>query len=96
LRTIKKLIKVTLLFSLLLTEHVVSAAEPIDTDGPDFVESSEVIGKDRFQYEADFLSQRDNRASNTIKTTSTPLLIKYGISDNTEVRLETEGYILNH
>ena len=95
MRTIKKLIKVTLLFSLLLTEHVVSAAEPIDTDGPDFVESSEVIGKDRFQYEADFLSQRDNRASNTIKTTSTPLLIKYGISDNTEVRLETEGYILN-
>jgi hypothetical protein len=84
---------VTLCIASSFAENFVFAAVPIDTDGPDFVESSEVIGKNRFQYEADFLSQRDTRASTTVNTTSTPTLIKYGISETTEVRIETEGYI---
>lgn len=70
----------------------VLAEEPIDADGPDFVESSEVIGKHRFQYEADLVSQRDQRTQPIIQTTSTPALLKYGITDTIELRVQTDGY----
>ena len=69
------------------------AAGPIDTDGPDFVESSEVVGEARFQYEADVMSERDHRNSLRLTRTSTPTLLKYGITDAIEIRLESEGYI---
>jgi hypothetical protein len=96
LRIVQKLIVVAVLFfALLPAEHMAFAAEPIDADGPDFVESSEVIGKNRFQYEADLLSQRDQRTPTVIQTTSTPTLLKYGITDTIELRLQTEGYIRN-
>ena len=58
------------------TDQSALAVEPIDADGPDFVESSEVIGKNRFQYEADLVSQRDQRTQPVIQTTSTPALAK--------------------
>jgi len=73
-------------------ESALLAAEPIDTDGPDFVESSEVVGKGRFQYEADLQLQR-NRGTFANDTTSTPLLLKYGITEQVELRMETEGRI---
>mgnify|MGYP003353933713 FL=1 len=38
-----------------------SAPAVIDTDGPDFVESSEVVGKGRFQFESDVMAERDRR-----------------------------------
>jgi hypothetical protein len=75
------------------TVHTAIAAEPIDADGPDFVESSEVIGKNRFQYEADALFEQDRRAPVAIQTSSTPILLKYGITDTIELRVQTEGYI---
>jgi len=59
------------------------AADPIDTDGPDFVESSEVVGKGRAQFEADLVRSG--------ATTSTPTLLRYGIADKLELRLETES-----
>lgn len=59
------------------------AADPIDTDGPDFVESSEVVGKGRAQFEADLLRSG--------ATTSTPTLLRYGVADTLELRLETES-----
>ena len=37
------------------------AREAIDTDGPDFVESSEVVPQGQFQYEVDLVSVRDRR-----------------------------------
>ena len=43
------------LLALLCFRQSAFAEEPIDTDGPDFVDSSEAIGKNRFQYEAEAL-----------------------------------------
>jgi hypothetical protein len=59
--------------------------EPIDTDGPDFVESSEVVPKGHFQYEIDFTSVGSEF--------STPALLKYGAANNIELRVAPEGYV---
>lgn len=80
-------------FALLLTSLPAWAAGPIDTDGPDFVESSEVVGNARFQYEAELTQERDRRVQPSRTTTATPTLLKYGITDAVELRLQTEGYI---
>ena len=68
------------------------AAGPIDTDGPDFVDSSEVVGKNRFQFEADLVADRNRRDPAHRRTISTPTLLKYGITDSLELRLDTAGW----
>jgi hypothetical protein len=69
------------------------AEEPIDTDGPDFVESSEVVGSGRFQYELDINSEQNRRGADRSSTLTTPTLLKYGISDTAELRLQTDGHV---
>lgn len=68
-----------------------SAADPIDTDGPDFVESSEVVPMGRFQYEVDLTGVR-NRATSASPSTLTPALLKWGIAENLELRIAPDGY----
>ena len=75
-----------------LTAHA-AEEEPMATDRPDVVESSNVVGKGRFQIETSFASE-SNKADG-VKTTTrmTPTLLRYGISENTELRLETDGFL---
>ncbi len=67
------------------------ASATIDTDGPDFVESSEVVGKGRAQFEADAVADRDTRGAARITTLSAPVLLRFGVTDTVELRVETEG-----
>ena len=67
------------------------AAEPIDTDGPDFVESSEVVPRGRFQYEIDVQEVHGRSAPSS--AISTPTLLRYGFADNFELRIAPEGYV---
>ena len=69
------------------------AAKPIDTDGPDFVESSEVVGKGRFQFETDVVLERDGRRSARLTTLSTPTLLRLGVAETVELRVETESWM---
>jgi len=69
------------------------ALGPIDTDGPDFVESSEVVPKGHFQYEIDATSVSNGRPAPSGAMFSTPTLLRYGNAENFELRIETEGYI---
>ncbi|MTW11575.1 transporter [Pseudoduganella eburnea] len=65
-----------------------AAAEPdswISTDRPDFVDSPEVLGKGRVQLETGFQQSKEDR--------STPLLLRLGVSDNLELRLDTDGRV---
>ena len=78
-----------LLFVLLLRFPAAFAAGPIDTDGPDFVDSSEVVGKGRFQFETDVIYDRNKPNSAYRKTITTPTLFKYGVTDALELRLDT-------
>jgi hypothetical protein len=71
----------------------VYAIEPIDTDGPDFVESSEVVPLGYFQYELDMGSANGSKNGVQLHLTDTPLLLKYGIAENWELRIAADGYV---
>lgn len=93
-RPLRSILSATLATALLspLAAHAADE-EPMATDRPDVVESSNVVGKGRFQIETSFASESDK--VNGVKTTlrGTPTLFRYGISENTELRLETDGFL---
>ncbi|MGE5640246.1 MAG: transporter, partial [Clostridia bacterium] len=69
------------------------ALDPIDTDGPDFVESSEVVRLGGVQYEVDLTSARNRPSRPTSPSLSTPILLKYGFAENFELRIAPDGYL---
>ncbi|UGQ44924.1 transporter [Massilia endophytica] len=84
-----------ILLGLILCAQAAQAAEPEDdsivTDRPDFVESSNVVGKGRFQIETSVALERNRDAGVRERTSSTPTLLRYGVSDTLELRAETDG-----
>lgn len=85
--------RLSLLLALLLIAVTAHALNPIETDGPDFVESPEVVPAGHFQYEIDPVLVRDYRSDPYTATLSTPALLRYGVADNVEVRIAPEGLI---
>ena len=77
----------------LLLGSAAFAAEPIDTDGPDFVESSEVVPRGRFQYELDVSAFKPRRSPPDSPGKATTLLLKYGLIENFELRIQSDGYV---
>lgn len=69
------------------------AEEPISTDRPDFVESSDVMGTGRWQVETGLQSERTRADGLESRTTTTPLLLRLGVGHALELRLETDGAI---
>jgi len=67
------------------------SADAISTDRPDFVESAEVVGRGRFQIETSYAAERSERDGTSIRTRSTPTLLRLGVSDSVELRLEADG-----
>lgn len=65
--------------------------EPIATDRPDFVESSDVVGKGRVQIETSLAWERDRQGGVKARLSSTPTLLRVGVADDWELRLETDG-----
>ncbi|QYF95893.1 transporter [Massilia sp. PAMC28688] len=72
---------------------IAADAEPIATDRPDFVESSNVVGKGRMQVESSVALERDSRGGVRDTVWSTPTLIRFGITDNVELRVESDGAV---
>lgn len=68
----------------------------IMTDRPDFVEASEVVGKGRVQFETSFLVERERSAEERQRTYSMPTLLRVGLSDAVELRIESEGRTVEH
>ncbi len=83
------------LFSVLLaaiTAQAAAAAEDtIATDRPDVVESSDVVGRGRFQIETCLAYERDRSGGTRTRVRSTPTLLRVGVNDTWELRLETDG-----
>jgi len=69
-----------------------AADDTIATDRPDFVESSDVVGAGRFQLETGLTADRRAQGGVTERTLTTPTLLRYGIGQTTELRLETDGW----
>lgn len=65
--------------------------EPIATDRPDFVESSDVVGKGRFQLETSLAWERDRTGGVRTRLASTPTLLRIGVGETWELRFETDG-----
>jgi hypothetical protein len=70
--------------------------EPIKADRPDFVESSEVVGKGRVQVETSFLSERERNEDERERTYSMPTMLRIGLAESVELRIETEGRTVQH
>jgi len=77
---------------LLLAAAPVAAQEAIATDRPDFVESSLTVGKHVFQYETSAATDWTTSAGITARAIATPTLLRFGISNTLELRIETDGF----
>lgn len=82
----------------LLAAGAASAAseDKISTDRPDFPESSTVVGNGRLQVETSIAGERDHADGVRSRRYATPTLIRYGVGDTLELRLETDGRIVEH
>lgn len=67
------------------------AEEPIATDRPDFVESSDTVGRGRAQIETSLAWERDRAKGTRTTLLSTPTLLRLGVSEDWELRLESDG-----
>lgn len=65
--------------------------DAIASDRPDFVDSSTVVGKHRFQIETGIATERDRADGVRERTDGTPTLLRYGVGDDWELRLESDG-----
>jgi len=70
--------------------------DKISPDRPDFTNSSTVVGQGRFQVEAGLQWDRERDPDLHTRTLSTPLTLRYGIGETTELRLETSGRTVIH
>lgn len=77
----------------LASGHASAGDDAIATDRPDFVESSNVVGKGRLQVETSMALDRSAQDGVRVRVVSTPTLLRYGVSDTVELRLETDGAV---
>lgn len=70
--------------------------EPLVSDRPDLVETSEVVGKGRVQIETGVLVERERSADERGRTYTMPTLLRVGLSDSVELRIESEGRTVEH
>ena len=85
----KQLVAVMLMGGPAIAAH--AEDEAITTDRPDFVESSDVVGRGRVQIETSIAGERQRQAGLRARLTATPTLLRVGVSDTLEMRVETDG-----
>lgn len=67
-------------------------ASALETDRPDISEASSAVGRHRFQIETSLAYSRDRDSGTTTHNYSLPTLLRFGISDPIEVRLESDVF----
>jgi len=83
------LLSASLLAACALTAH--AEEEPLATDRPDFVESSDVVGAGRVQIETSVAFERSKAHGRRQKPPPPPTLLRIGIGETLEARIETDG-----
>ena len=74
--------------------HAQDKEKRIVSDRPDLVETSDVVGKGRVQLETGVLVERGGGERE--RTYSTPTLLRVGLGESLEMRIETEGRTIHH
>lgn len=67
--------------------------EPLSTDRPDISEASVVVGPGRFQIETGVQQDYQRGGRGTARVLTTPTLLRWGLDNRWEARLETDGYM---
>jgi hypothetical protein len=81
---------------LLATVTPAFCANPIETDRPDYVESSSVVGRGLVQIETGMTFEQLDENGVRTRTLTTPSLLRLGIGDTLELRLESDGFTRIH
>jgi hypothetical protein len=68
----------------------------INPDRPNVANSSQVVGKRRVQLETGVQWDRQRDADAHVRTLTTPTLLRIGVSDALELRVETDGRTIEH
>lgn len=66
--------------------------DPLVSDRPGLVESSTVVGRGRVQVEVGYAMARDKSGGVDADLATTPTLLRFGLGDAWELRIETDGY----
>jgi hypothetical protein len=70
--------------------------EPMAPDRPGVAESSQVVGKGRLQLETSLQWERERGDDLHTRTLSMPTLLRFGVGERIELRLETDGRSVIH
>ena len=68
-------------------------SQSIGTDRPDFVESSSTVGKGSVQIEGSVAFDEATTVGGEVENFTTPFLVRVGIADTWELRLESDWFI---
>jgi len=79
-----------------LTLLPAAAQDAIVPDRPNFVDSTDVVGRGQWQVETSVLAERDKTDGVRTRTYSMPTLLRYGVGDVLELRVETDGRTVEH
>ena len=90
----------SLLIAALCLAHAGTAGaaedDAISPDRPSVAESSQVVGKGRFQLETGIQWDRQRDQDVHERTLSTPTLLRIGLGERLELRIETDGRTIVH
>jgi hypothetical protein len=70
--------------------------DTINPDRPNVANSSQVVGSHRVQLETGVQWDRQRDAAAHVRTLATPTLLRIGLSDALELRVETDGRTIEH
>ncbi|GAA4016621.1 transporter [Actimicrobium antarcticum] len=86
-----------LALTLATTVLTVSAAtaDTILSDQPGFTDSSDVVGRGWFQIETSIAGEHNRRDGVRDRTLSTPTLLRLGVTNSLELRLGSDGRVVN-
>jgi len=70
--------------------------DSINPDRPNVANSSQVVGNRRVQLETGVQWDRQRDADAHVRTLTTPTLLRIGVSDALELRVETDGRAIEH
>jgi outer membrane putative beta-barrel porin/alpha-amylase len=92
-RPARRLVRLAAAACACATVAAAQAEDNLATDRPDFVESSAVVGRGRVQVETSVAGERDVDAAGTrLSARATPTLVRVGVGERTELRLETDAW----